>query len=189
MTAAILAGGQGLRVGGRDKGLMVLAGRPLVAWVRDRLRDQAGRVLICANRHIGDYGVHATVVTDRLPGFRGPLAGIDAALAACDSPWLLTVPVDSPRTPRDLAQRLRAAAESADSACAAVRIGTQREPLFAIYRSDVRDSVADALQRDLPVWRWQDELGAVEVDFSAAAADFANLNTSAEFRAWENADG
>jgi molybdenum cofactor guanylyltransferase len=189
VTAAILAGGEGRRVGGSDKGLLLLRDRPLIAWVRERLEGQAARILICANRNADDYAAYGTVVGDRATGFRGPLAGIDAALAACASAWLLTVPVDSPRVPRDLARRLRAAAESAGSACAAVRIGPQREPLFAIYRGSVGDSVADALRRDLAVWRWQDEIGAVEADFSDAAADFGNLNTTGEFRAWEDGVG
>ena len=63
--------------------------------------------------------------------------------------------------------------------------GTRRQPLFALYRKDVALSAASALANDLPVWRWQDELHAVDVDFSSAAANFINLNAAADFQRWE----
>jgi molybdopterin-guanine dinucleotide biosynthesis protein A len=185
VTVAILAGGQGARVDGQDKGLMALAGEPLVSRVCERLRGQAGELLICVNRNADRYAAYGKVVTDTTPGFHGPLAGIAAALAACRSRWLLTAPVDSPRPPSDLSQRLYTAAVSARTSAAVVHTGAHREPLFAIYDVGLSESVAGALQRDFPVWRWQDELGVVEVDFSAHAADFLNLNTPDDFRRWE----
>lgn len=189
VSAAILAGGQGARVGRRDKGLLPLAGEPLVARVAGRLRKQASELLICANRNEDQYAVHGKVVRDAVGGFHGPLAGIAAALAACRSRWLLTVPVDSPCPPLDLSRRLHEAAVSTSAVAAVVQTGTRREPLFAIYDAAVRSSVLDALQRNLAVWRWQDELGVVEVDFSGRAADFLNLNTMDEFRLWERDHG
>ncbi len=185
ITVAILAGGQGTRVGGQDKGLMDLAGEPLISRVRERLRAQAGALLICANRNADQYAQYGTVVTDTTPGFHGPLAGIAAALAACRSRWLLTVPVDSPRPPSDLSRRLHAAAVSGRTGAAVAHTGARREPLFALYAASLSESAAEALQRDLPVWRWQDELGIAEVDFSAQAADFVNLNSADDFSRWE----
>jgi molybdopterin-guanine dinucleotide biosynthesis protein A len=186
VSAAILAGGQGSRVDGQDKGLLWLAGKPLVAWVAECLQEQAGAMLICANRNNDRYAHYGRVVADGAPGFLGPLAGIAAALAACTTRWLLTVPVDSPCPTRDLALRLHHAATTAAASAAVVSTGTQREPLFAIYEVSACASVHDALARDLPVWRWQDELGAVEVDFSDRAADFRNLNTRDELQRWEH---
>ncbi len=183
ITVAILAGGQGTRVDGQDKGLMLLAGEPLISRVSKRVRGQADALLICANRNAERYAQYGTVVTDTTPGFHGPLAGIAAALASCRSRWLLTAPVDSPRPPSDLSRRLHAAAVSGRAAVA--HTGTRREPLFAMYAANLSESAAEALQRDLPVWRWQDELGIVEVDFSAQAADFLNLNTADDFSRWE----
>jgi molybdenum cofactor guanylyltransferase len=183
ITVAILAGGQGTRVGGQDKGLMALAGEPLISHVRERLRGQAGALVICANRNADRYAQYGTVVSDGISGFHGPLAGIAAALASCRSRWLLTSPVDSPRPPSDLSRRLHAAAVSGRAAVA--HTGTRREPLFAMYAANLSESAAEALQRDLPVWRWQDEIGIVEVDFSAQAADFLNLNTADDFSRWE----
>jgi len=186
ITVAILAGGQGTRVGGQDKGLIALAGEPLISHVSERLRVQAGALLICANRNADRYAQYGTVVTDATPGFHGPLAGIAAALAACRSRWLLTAPVDSPQPPPDLSRRLHAAAVSGPFVAAVAHTGTRREPLFALYAGSLSGSAAEALRRDVPVWRWQDELGIVEVDFSAQAADFLNLNTADEFSRWED---
>lgn len=185
VTGAILAGGQGSRVGGLDKGMMPILAEPLIAQVVRRMNRQVGRILICANRHATEYSAYGEVVPDRVGGFRGPLAGIDAALMACRTTWLLTVPVDCPRPPEDLMPRLRAAAESTDAKAATVRTHAQREPLFAIYRVGAIGSLDDALQRDLPVWRWQDELGIIEVEYDGSSADFDNLNTGDDFRRWE----
>jgi molybdopterin-guanine dinucleotide biosynthesis protein A len=189
LSAAILAGGQGSRVGGQDKGLLPLAGKPLVAWIAERLREQVGTVFICANRNADRYAQYGRVLTDALPGFRGPLAGIAAAFAVCTTRWLLTVPVDSPCPPQDLAPCLYRAATTAEASAAVVRAEAQREPLFAIYDVAACGSVRAALARDLAVWRWQDELGAVEVDFSGRAADFRNLNTLDELKLWERDHG
>jgi molybdopterin-guanine dinucleotide biosynthesis protein A len=185
VTAAILAGGAGSRLGGRDKGLAMLAGRPLIAHVVDSLKQQSGDMLICINRNAEQYAAFAAICSDRTPGFHGPLAGIDAALAACRTPWLLTVPVDCPLPPMDLAQRLYDAALAADARIAVAHDGVRRQPLFAIYRRELRDDSSAALGNDLPVWRWQDVSGAVEVDFSDARQAFLNLNVEDDFKNWE----
>ncbi|MEO8803561.1 MAG: molybdenum cofactor guanylyltransferase MobA [Rudaea sp.] len=177
----ILAGGEGRRVGGRDKGLLHLAGRPLIAHVIAALRQQVETSVICANRNANEYAQFAPVIADAAPGFRGPLAGIAKALQTCSTPWLLTVPVDCPQPPVDLARRLLAA----DARAAVAHDGRGRQPLFALYRCD--DVIAATVERDLDsgVWQWQDKLGAVNIDFSDLAGAFHNLNTQAEFRLWE----
>lgn len=181
VTAAILAGGQGRRVGGRDKGLLHLAGLPLIAHAIAALRAQVGTIVVCANRNANEYAQFAPVIADTTPGFHGPLAGITSALAQCQTPWLLTFPVDCPQPPADLARRLHAA----NVRVAAAHDGGGRQPLFALYRRD--DVIAAATEPDLAngVWQWQDKLGAVEIDFSDAAGAFHNLNTDSDFRFWE----
>ena len=186
ITAAILAGGAATRLAGRDKGLELLAGKPLIAHVVDALRGQAGNLLICANRNTERYAEFAAVVADTDAGFRGPLAGIAAALATCQTHWLLTVPVDCPRPPIGLASRLRA---YAGDARAAVAYAQRAEPLFALYRCELGVQAAAALARDEPVWRWQQQIGAVEVDFADASEAFVNLNTREDFQRWENEHG
>ena len=186
ITAAILAGGQGARIGGRDKGLVLLGGTPLIEHVSRAIAAQAGHLLICANRNSQIYAAFGQVVPDRGSGFRGPLAGIAAALAACETPWLLTVPVDSPHPPADLAERLHAAVQGGAGADVTVASdGTRTQPLFALYRRTLASAAAAALESDLAVWRWQQDRKAVTVDFSDRADDFTNLNTEQEFRSWE----
>ena len=185
LTAAILAGGEGARVGGQDKGLLPLAGEPLIARVNRIMRTQAGTLLICANRHHETYAAFGSVVADAIAGYPGPLAGIGAALAVCTTSWLLTVPVDCPDPPAELASRLHAAAIAAGTSLAVAHDGEHTQPLFAIYRRALAESCNDALVRNMPVWRWQRDCGAAVVDFSDRAAKFVNLNTAEEFRLWE----
>jgi molybdenum cofactor guanylyltransferase len=186
VTGAILAGGEGRRLGGRDKGLVPLAGQALISHVLAALDGQVGKILVCANRNLAQYATFATACSDRKPGFHGPLAGIDAALAVCTTPWLLTVPVDCPQPPADLARRLCVAAYTADTRAAVAHDGTRRQPLFAIFRGELAESAGLALARDWSVWRWQDECGAVEVDFSDVPLAFLNLNTEQDFSRWED---
>jgi molybdenum cofactor guanylyltransferase len=188
ITAAILAGGEGRRVGGGDKGLLPLSGRPLIAHVIAALRGQAGSIVICANRNADRYAQFAPVIADGEVGFRGPLAGIAAALRVCKSEWLLTVPVDCPRPPRDLAMRLHDAALAEHRDVAAVFDGTRAQPLFALYRRTLAANAEDALKRDMPVIRWQLGLHRALADFSTRQQEFGNLNTPEEFRQWEQGE-
>ena len=184
ITAAVLAGGAGSRLHGRDKGLELLAGKPLIAHAVAALRGQAGTLLICANRNLEHYAEYAPVCPDATTAYAGPLAGIAAALAACKTEWLLTLPVDCPRPPSELARRLYA---GAGHARASVARGERREPLFALYRRELATDATTALQCDEPVWRWQEHIGAIEVHFCEEA--FVNLNTPDDFRRWERQHG
>jgi molybdopterin-guanine dinucleotide biosynthesis protein A len=111
-------------MGGQDKGLIPLAGRPLIAWVIDALSSQVGSILISANRNQAAYAAFGyPVIGDEaggagLAGFQGPLAGIAAALTLAETPWLLTLPCDAPLPPIDLAARLVSALTPLGSACA-----------------------------------------------------------------------
>ena len=185
ITAAILAGGAGARLGGRDKGLAMLANKPLIAHVVESLKRQSRDMLICINRNAEHYAAFAPICTDRIVGFHGPLAGIDAALAVCTTSWLLTVPVDCPQPPKDLAHRLYAAARAAQAPVAVAHDGIRRQPLFAVYRRELGAEASLALSNDLPVWRWQDLSGAIEVNFSDVPQAFLNLNVADDFRSWE----
>lgn len=189
ITAAILAGGAGTRLGGCDKGLQVLAGRTLVERVLEAL-DGVDAVLVVANRNLDAYARHARTITDDgadrgdgAPRHRGPLAGIAAALAACTTPWLLTIPVDCPHPPRDLAPRLLAAALAADACAVVAHDGERRQPLFALYRVQLRESAAAAATAEQGASAWQDAIGAIELDFGDCRQQFSNLNTPEELAA------
>lgn len=188
----IIAGGAGTRVGGADKGLLPLNGRPLVGHVAARLRPQCDRLLIVANRGLDDYAGHAPAIHDETEGHAGPLAGLVAAFGFLASNrqalprWLLTVPVDCPDPPRDLALRLHAAlAADATACCAFARHAGKPQPLFAMYRVDDapaewRASARDALHEHGSAWRWHAALEAIGVDFDAPGDAFHNLNTPAD---------
>lgn len=199
ILGVILAGGQGRRVGGQDKGLLPLHGKPVVERVLSILRLQCGLVLISANRNQDQYARLARVIGDETPGHAGPLAGIVAALALITErepgqfegfDWLLTAPVDCPDSPTDLFARLHAALQNTPNGlCACARDELKLQPLFALYPLQFRDqllgSARDALDVHASPLRWHMELGAIAVDFSDRAEAFRNLNTPEEFRDYE----
>lgn len=180
LLAVVLAGGAGRRMGGADKGLLPLRGRPLVAWVVEALRPQADALLIVANRHADAYAAYAPAIADEVPGHAGPLAGIATALHAAGDALVLTVPVDCPSPPPDLAARLRAALATGAAPCAYAHDGTAAQPLFALYRPGLGAQARAALATHASPRRWHDELAAIAVDFSDRAAAFANINTPAD---------
>lgn len=185
LTIAILAGGAATRLQGRDKGLEPLLGRPLIEWVLEALATTpATRVLIVANRHRETYANYAPVVADELAGFRGPLAGVAAALGAIATAWLLTLPVDCPQPPSDLATRLYAAARERSADAVVAHDGERRQPLFALYRRELAASAAAAAMQGWGVQQWQTAIGARELDFGDRRAQFRNLNTPEEFAAY-----
>lgn len=185
LTVAILAGGRAERLGGADKGLQELDGRPLIEFVLAALRLQnVHRLLIVANRNADRYARYAPTICDSIPDYRGPMAGIAAALAGCATRWLLSVPVDCPRPPGDLLARLLDAARVSDSSAIVAHDGERRQPLFAIYARELATGAAQAAVEGHGVWQWQDSLRARELDFSDQRAHFCNLNTTADFVAY-----
>ncbi|MBO9664533.1 molybdenum cofactor guanylyltransferase MobA [Dokdonella sp.] len=185
LTIAILAGGAATRLQGRDKGLEPLCGRPLVAWTIEAAAAMAAvPILIVANRNPDAYAAFARTIRDDLAGFRGPLAGVAAALAVCDTPWLMTLPVDCPQPPRDLAVRLLDATRAESTKAAVAHDGERRQPLFAIYRRELAPDAATAAAQGQGVWQWQNAIGARELDFADRRAQFRNLNTPEDFAAY-----
>ncbi len=187
VTGLILAGGLGRRVGGADKGLLLLRGRPLVSHVADRLAPQVGTLLVSANRNPQDYArLGWPVVADLLPDHPGPLAGLHAGLTACATPWLVAVPCDAPLLPPDLVARLAKAIDDRPGASAAVPFAAGRlQPAFVLCRKDTFADLAAFLAdggRRMADWLRRQE--AVEVPFPEAAA-FANINTPEELAAVE----
>jgi molybdopterin-guanine dinucleotide biosynthesis protein A len=150
--------------------------------------ERSSNWLIVANRHLDVYSGYAKTVSDHAPGFHGPLAGVASALAACTTPWLLTVPVDCPEPPHDLATRLLQAAQADAVDAVVAHDGERRQPLFAIYRCTLADSAANAVASGHGVWFWQEAIGARELDFSDRRRQFHNLNTPEEFAAYVDRD-
>ena len=180
----VLAGGLGRRMGSVDKGLVQLHGRPLVAHVVDRLRPQVSDVLINANRHSDEYAATGCrVLPDRVAGYAGPLAGLDAGLHASDAPLVVTVPCDAPFLPLDLVARLGAAREAADADVAVASTGDQAHPVFALVHVRVRGHLAQFLARGERTFHlWYRTLRAVEVTFDDQPQAFININTREELQ-------
>jgi len=116
ITGLVLAGGRGSRMGGVDKGLQNHLGMPLALHAMLRLAPQVGHVLINANRNLAAYeAMGVPVWPDALAEYPGPLAGMLAGLEHCETPWLVTVPCDTPNFPLGLVERLAHAAVDADA--------------------------------------------------------------------------
>jgi molybdopterin-guanine dinucleotide biosynthesis protein A len=176
VAAVILAGGQGRRMGGVDKGLVAYQGHPLVEWALAVLVPQVDELVISANRNPDIYAAYGhRVLPDTLPGYPGPLAGVLAAMQAVDADWLLVVPCDTPHLPGDLAGRLLAAAQQAGVPLAVAADDARMHHSCFIVRTDQRDNLEAYLARgERAVRHWQAGLASTAVRFDAAC--FANLN-------------
>lgn len=187
ITGLILAGGRGSRMGGVDKGLQNHRGVPLALHALLRLAPQVGQVMINANRNLGAYESFGVPVwPDALPDFAGPLAGFLAGLERCETPWLATVPCDTPDFPEDLVARLaeRAEADGAEIAMAACpEDGVMRtQPVFCLIRADLMESLVRFTQEGgRKIDRWTAQHRTVEVPFDDPRA-FFNANTLAELQ-------
>jgi len=182
ITGIVLAGGQGRRMGGVDKGLQPLRGRPMIAWVLERLRPQVAEIVVNANQNLEAYGKYGhRVVRDEIAGFAGPLAGLHAGLKSAANPLVVTVPCDSPFLPADLVSRLQEFLGKNDLAVA--RTGTQPHPVFALMKRQVRESLEAFLASGgRKIDAWYAALEVVEVSFDDEAEAFRNINTLEELR-------
>ena len=182
ITGLVLAGGLGSRMGGVDKGLQLLHGVPMAEHALRRLQAQVGSTAINANRNLGAYeAMGCPVWPDALPDHPGPLAGFLAGLARCETPYLLTVPCDSPRFPADLAARLAQALveQQADIAMAATfdAGAEQVQPVFCLLKRSLRGSLQTFIEGgQRKIDRWTALHHCIVVRFDDAQA-FANANT------------
>lgn len=186
VSGVILAGGRALRMGGQDKGLLRLRGRPMVAYAVDALRPQVARLVVNANRNLPQYrtlGLH--VVSDGDGEYLGPLAGMLAAMDADDAPYLLTAPCDSPLIHSRYAERMFAGLAGTGE-IAVAHNGARLQPVFALLCGELRDSLRDYLQQGgRKIDRWFDDHRTSVVDFSDCPAMFRNINTPEDLEALE----
>ncbi len=181
VTTVILAGGQGSRIGG-DKALRDLRGLPLIEWVIGAIMPQGTEILISANDNqtaLENFGYQ--VISDYMPGYAGPLAGLQAALRHASSEWVASVPCDTPFLPDDLIARLLAATGGAEASVAVVN--GRRQPAIALYRKSVLPKLNAYLESgERKVAGWLDRLQVREVEFDDADA-FININSLEELGA------
>ena len=195
ITGVVLAGGRGSRMGGVDKGLQHFNGLPLALHALLRLQPQVGRCMVNANRNLPTYEAFgAPVWPDGLADYAGPLAGFLTALERCETPYLATVPCDSPLFPADLVARLAEALEREDAEIAMV---TAREddgqlraqPVFCLVQTRLLDNLrrfTESGGRKIDAWTGQQR--QVLVPFDAPGDDpraFVNANTLAELHRLE----
>ena len=177
VSGIVLAGGQGRRMGGVDKGLQVLSGKTMIEHVIARLAPQVDEIVINANQNIGRYAQFGyPVAPDVTGGFAGPLAGLQAGLQAAAYPLVVTAPCDSPFLPGDLVARLAAALGSRQLAVA--KTGDQPHPVFALVRRDLLAHLTAYLSGGgRKIDAWYASLEVVEVPFDDEAEAFSNINT------------
>ena len=201
ITALVLAGGRGSRMGGVDKGLQKFRGTPLALHTLLRLQLQAGgligELMVNANRNLAAYESFGHAVwPDSLSDYAGPLAGFLTGMERCETPFLLTAPCDTPLFPMDLAQRLAAAFEdeSVDIAMAAAREEDgqlRNQPVFSLMRVSLLESLVAFTQaggRKIDLWTRQHKTAIVAFDQPGDHPQaFFNANTLAELQSLEGA--
>ena len=199
-TGLVLAGGRATRMGGVDKGLQTFRGQPLAQHALARLQPQVGALMLNANRNLADYAAlgapyNAPVWPDGLADYAGPLAGFLTGLAHCPTPWLLTVPCDTPLFPLDVAARLAAAAarDGSDIAIAAApetddqgHTRVRPQPVFSLIHVSLLASLqrftADG-GRKIQAWALAQRCSVVAFDQPGDdARAFFNTNTLAELQ-------
>lgn len=187
ITGLVLAGGRGSRMGGVDKGLQNHHGLPLALHALLRLQPQVGEMMVNANRNLGAYeAMGAPVWPDSTPDFPGPLAGLLAGLEHCETPWLVTVPCDTPNFPDDLVARLAQGLLDADAEIAMAATLEQGElrtqPVFCLLRAELMESLVafmHAGERKIDRWTAGHRCAVVSFDDPAA---FFNANTADDLR-------
>ena len=183
ITAVVLAGGRARRMGGEDKGLVEVGGKPMVAHTIDVLRGQAAEVIVNANRNAGAYRAitGCRVVADTVGGFAGPLAGMASALEASETRLLLTAPCDSPLVTDSLGPRLHAAMARHGAEIAVAHDGERMQPVFALLsRSLLSDLLVFLAAGERKIDAWYATRHAVTADFSDILDTFLNVNTPQE---------
>jgi molybdopterin-guanine dinucleotide biosynthesis protein A len=174
-------------MGGVDKGLIPVNGRPMIAWVIDVLRPQVAELLVNANRNLDEYrALGYPIIDDGDREFRGPLAGIASGMRAATNKYVAFAPCDSPLVCDDLVPRLHAALSAAGTRIAVAHDGERLQPVFALLESALLDDLVRYLDSGgRKIDRWYAEHGFARADFSDVAESFANINAPDEKQAVE----
>ena len=182
ITAVILAGGQGRRMGGQDKGLIEFDGQPLVAILIDRLEPQISNIMINANRNRERYLAFGyPVVSDQLDDYQGPLAGVACAMNAVDTDFILTLPCDGPLLASDYVTRFIASQVQTGAPICVADDGERLQPVHALIRIDLLSSLNAYLDSgDRKIDRWYAMHDFVHTDFSDCVDMFRNINTPSD---------
>jgi len=179
ITAVILAGGRGKRMGGQDKGLLEFSDKPMIEHILAAISPQCSEIFINANRNIEHYKKYNhRVLTDDLNDFQGPLAGFIVALEQASTPLLITLPCDAPQLPDDLVKRMMSVMQEADADIAVAHDGVRLQPVYALIKTGLADDLKKFLSGgERKIDRWYALNNTVQVDFSDTRQLFQNINT------------
>lgn len=184
----ILAGGKASRMGGDDKGLILVNGSPLIELVVNAIKPQTDLLYINANRNIEQYQSFTTVIEDELANFQGPLAGVQSCLTHIENDWIGFTPCDSPNIPSDLIQRLNQHIRS-DVDIIVAHDGKHPQPVFSLWNRCALTKLNTFLENgDRKIKILLQQCTTVYADFSDIPETFINLNTPEELQEYGQID-
>lgn len=182
ITVAILAGGQGRRFGGQDKGLVSVSGRPLVEHILQQINAETANVVINANRNQARYRQYGyPVIEDTMPDYQGPLAGFASVMTHIGTEFILTLPCDAPMVPDRYVSRMLQRQQETGAEIVVASDGTRLQPVHALIANRLLPSLLAFLARgERKIDRWYAEHTMATLDFSDTPEVFHNLNTEAQ---------
>jgi len=174
-------------MGGHDKGLLSINHRAMIEYVIEKLSPQVDEILINANRNLERYGrLGHAVITDQITGYAGPLAGMAAAIQACESEYILSTPCDGPWVPADLASRLFTQLEREEASLSVAHDGERLQPVFILMHRKLLPSILSYLESgERRLGFWVKQQNPALTDFSDQPELFFNVNSPAELKAAE----
>ena len=179
ITAVILAGGQGRRMGGTDKGLIELDGRLLIEILVESLQKQTPNIVINANRNQSSYEAYGyPVISDELEDFQGPLAGFASAIPVVETDYILTLPCDGPFLADDFVERFTNAQNTSGAPICVAHDSERLQPVYALIDTSLQNSLLGFLESgERKIDRWYAQHDFAQVDFSDQRRMFENINT------------
>jgi molybdenum cofactor guanylyltransferase len=188
ITAVILAGGQGNRLGGQDKGLVTYKNKRFIEYILATIEPQVNTILISANRNITIYRSYGyPVIKDNLKDYQGPLAGLSATMAIAKTDYIITMPCDGPLLSYDLVSRLMLSLQQHPLRIAVAHDGQRLQPIYALIPVKLLKSLNTFLasgERKTALWYAKHDY--ICCDFSDIANTFTNINTEQQRRTMEN---
>jgi len=179
VTVAILAGGQGRRFGGQDKGLVEVLGKPLIEHILEQLTQETTSIVINANRNQSVYKAYGyPVIEDTMADYQGPLAGFASVMGNIGTEYLLTLPCDAPTIPQHYVERMMQCQQAELADIVVASDGSRIQPVHALIATRLLPSLLEFLARgERKIDRWYAEHKMATLDFSDAPEVFHNLNT------------
>ena len=179
VTGLILAGGQARRMGGTDKGLIMLEGRTMISYTIDALEPQVNSIMINANRNIDKYQTYGyPVISDEMADYQGPLAGMASGLKHCETEYIVTAPCDGPLLASNYVATLLQSAQQNNSKISVAFDGKRLQPVYALIHTgllnDLNDFLASGARK---IDHWYEKHQYAKGDFSSIPEMFTNINT------------